>query len=450
MSSRTDRDTIVLYQPRDEGAWMPLGLLALGSRLETKHVVLVDGRFDLAPEARVAELARNASCLGVTARTGRPLRDAFRVSAAARSANPRLTVVWGGPHATYAPASCLATGVVDACVRGSGEETFATVVGAVRGGSGLEGISGLVTDGTSPGPLGSPGGTDGIAAVRYSLVDLERHFQTRGARRLDYCSSRGTREGSFRGLPVDRVAAEIGELAERHRVSEVVFRDEDFFADSQRADAVVGALANGAVARVAWCVAARPEDLSSLDGRLARLEESRCRKLHVAVAPAVALSAERRAYLLEGAARLNASRLAARFELQIAEPGPEQCQLAAVVSLARELAALGPRFETPLLRLASVPPLVAAPDRENGVEAWVARAEASWTDPRAERQLTRVAFYFAEGQRPPGRGPGKRLLRMLSLLRVRLGFFGFDLERKAVEVCAVLRTGRHRATPSAE
>jgi hypothetical protein len=31
---------------------------------------------------------------------------------------------------------------------------------------------------------------------------------------------------------------------------------------------------------------------------------------------------------------------------------------------------------------------------------------------------------------------------MASLLRVRLGFFAFDLDRRAVEVAALLRTGR--------
>ena len=82
---------------------MPLGLLALGSWLEGRHVVIVDGRFELAPEARVVELARNALLLGVSVRTGEPLREALRVSRAARAASPRLPVVWGGPHARLDP-----------------------------------------------------------------------------------------------------------------------------------------------------------------------------------------------------------------------------------------------------------------------------------------------------------------------------------------------------------
>jgi hypothetical protein len=64
--------------------------------------------------------------------------------------------------------------------------------------------------------------------------------------------------------------------------------------------------------------------------------------------------------------------------------------------------------------------------------------------------MASAAFFLAEAQRDPGRRPGKHLLRMMSLLRVRLGFFGADLERHAVEASAVLRTGRSRPPSRAE
>ena len=129
MSRRRSRRPVILYQPRDEGVRMPLGLLAVASSLSDEHVVLVDGRLDLAPEARVVELAGDAACLAVTVRTGQPLRDAVRVSRAARTANPRLPVIWGGPHATLRAEQCLATGDVDACVVGAGERSLAALPG---------------------------------------------------------------------------------------------------------------------------------------------------------------------------------------------------------------------------------------------------------------------------------------------------------------------------------
>ena len=147
MSRRRSRQPVVLYQPRDEGVRMPLGLLAVASALPDEHVVVVDGRLDLAPESRVVELAADAACLAVTVRTGQPLRNALSVGRAARRVNPRLPVLWGGPHATLLPGQCLATGDVDGCVVGAGEHAVGACLAALRSGSALGGIPGVAVPG---------------------------------------------------------------------------------------------------------------------------------------------------------------------------------------------------------------------------------------------------------------------------------------------------------------
>lgn len=429
---------------------MPLGLVALGSCLPDEHVVIIDGRFEMAPEARVVELARDASCLGVGVRTGAPLRDALRASAAARAANPHLTIVWGGPHATYAPQSCLATGLVDACVRGAGEEPFASLVGAVHGGLGLGGIPGVVTaGGIVPRPVPSLP-AECLPRAAYSLLDVERHFEARGARRLDYCGSRGARGGRFSAFSAERVLAELGELAERYRLAEVVFQEEDFFADAERVEAIAAGLA-GRSPCLRWQAEARPQDV--LDGggaRLRRLVASSCRRLHVRSPDGLPLRGALGDQILEAAALLREADLPARFHLAVLEPGPGLSELTHAVSLARRLSALDGRFDTPLLRAPRVPPVAVAVDDGTSLEAWAARDDAPWADAKAERRLSSAAFFLAEAQRDPGRRPGKHLLRMLSLLRVRLGFFGADLERHAVETSAVVRTGRSRSVSRAE
>jgi hypothetical protein len=96
---------------------------------------------------------------------------------------------------------------------------------------------------------------------------------------------------------------------------------------------------------------------------------------------------------------------------------------------------------------ATATPLAPAGAAGRPLEAWAALDQQPWANHRAERRLARRAFFFAEAQRPPGRRLGKHVLRVLSLLRVRVGFFAFDLERVAVELSAMLRTGRARATP---
>jgi hypothetical protein len=439
------RRPVVLYQPRDAGLSMPLGLLALGSWLSDEHVVIVDGRFELAPEARVAELAREASCLGVSVRTGPPLVDALRVSAAARSANPRLLVVWGGPHATHAPQSCLATGVVDACVRGAGEEPFASVVDALRAGRAPGHSPGLVTRGGIVPRPAAPPGAEGLPRAAYALLDVERHFEARGARRLDYSSSRGVRDEPktpFSGFTPDRVLGEVGELAERYRLSGIAFQDEDFFADPGRAEAIAAGLGER-TPRVSWQAPVRLSDvLEGGPGRARLLARTGCRRIDVRPPDGSSLCGAAGEQLLEAGRLLHEAGVRARFELGLLEPGPDLGELRAAVRLARRLSAIDGHFETPVRRLSALPPSRLPGEAPETIEGWARLAEAPWPDARAESLLSRAAFFLAAAQRPPGRRPSKHLLRMASLLRVRLGFFAFDLDRRAVEVAALVRTGR--------
>jgi hypothetical protein len=272
----------------------------------------------------------------------------------------------------------------------------------------------------------------------YALLDLERHFEGRGGRRLDYCSSRGARDGStWMGLRAERVVAETRELKERYRLAEVLFQDEDFFADPERVDAIALGLLEGGPLH--WQGGARPEDVTAAGPeRLRLVVESGCRKLHLAVRPGTAAHD----LLLEAGARLHAAGLAARFTFDVREPGNGVDSLKAAVSLARSLTALDDRFETPIR---PVPDL--RPGGAPSLEDWAARAEAPWSDRRAERRRARATFFFGEAQRDPGRRFSKHVVRMLALVRVRLGFFRLDLDRLAVEAAAVLRTGRARRPP---
>ena len=405
---------------------MPLGLLALGSWLKGEHVVVVDGRFELAPEARVVELVRDALCLGVTVRTGEPLREARRVSAAARSVNPGLPIVWGGAHPTRDPASCLETGVVDACALGAGEEPLAAALATLRAGHPLRSGAGLAVAGSDPvAPAPPPASL--WPRADYALLDVERHFDLRGARRLDYCSSRGARDGAtWMAIRAERVVAETRELAERYRLLEVLFQDEDFFADADRVEAIAGGLLEGG-GSLGWQAGARPGDVvSAPPERLRLLAESRCRRLHVSAGGAA------RDLLLDAGARLRAAGLRARFVFEVRPSGSGPGALGAAVSVARRLCAMDGRFETPIRR------------------TWEASPSPDSPDARAESRLARVAFFFAEAQRPPGPRLGQHVVRLLALLRVRLGFFALDWERRLVEAAAVLRTGRPRRAASGD
>jgi anaerobic magnesium-protoporphyrin IX monomethyl ester cyclase len=430
---------VVLYQPNDEGSVMPLSLLALGSWLAGEHVVIVDGRFELAPEARLVELARVALLVGVTVRTGAPLREAARLSSAARAANPDLKIVWGGAHATLDPASCLAAGTVDACVLGAGEEPLAAVVEDLRAGRRIRRTPGLaLAEEGGRGPEPAPAPTTLWPRADYSLLDVERHFERRGARRLDYCSSRGAREGpAWMAIRAERVVVEVAQLAERYRLSEILFQDEDFFGDPARIDEIAQGLAEGG-GRLGWQAGARPSAVVGRPrGRLRLLAESGCRRIHLGVGP----GAPPRELLMEAGTRLHEAGLAARFVFDVAVSHGRVDGLGAAVAVARSLCALDGGFETSIRRVWAPP---APPGEGRSLEGWAREAEAPWPDPREERRLVRATFFFSEAQRDPGRRLGKHLVRLIALVRVRLGFFAMDVDRLVVEASAVLRTGRPR------
>ncbi len=436
------RQPVVLYQPRDAAAAMPLGLLALGSWLEGRHVVIVDGRFELAPEARVVELARHALLFGVSARSGEPLAEALRVSRAVRAARRDLPIVWGGPHAGLDPESCFASGAVDACVSGAGEEPLQAAVEAARSGRALSGVEGLTGPGDGAVAAAAPP-TRLWPRADYSLLDTERYFEERGVRRLDYCSSRGTRDApGWLGLRAERVVAETLELCERYGATELAFEDEDFFADAQRvADIASGLLDSGAP--LAWRAEARAQDvLEARPAELRRLYESGCRGLQLVTDGAG------RDGLLEVGARLREAGIGGRFVFDVDESAAAGEGLNGAVGVARALCALDGGFETPIRRHSPLPAAPLAPGRS--LQDWVALAKQPWANRHAERRLARRAFFFAEAQRPPGRRLGKHLLRVLALLRVRLGFFALDVERVMVELSALLRTGRARGEPGGD
>jgi len=448
---------IVLYHPRDEDdAVFPLALLHVGSALRGQPVVLVDGRLDLAPEARVAGLAREALCLGVTVRTGRPLTDALRVTSAARTANPELPIFWGGPHPTFRPQDCLAPEGPSRCVVGWGERTLGEIVARLRAREPIEGVAGVAWRRGETVERETPRAREDVASlppVDYGLLDLEPYFRWRDARRVDYCSSRG-RPGSaaapWSGLPVERVVEELAVLVRRHRLREVAFRDEDFFADVRRAEAIGRGLRHADL-QVSWSGATIPATLGRLSPELLRpLASSGCAQVRVATPGHKVLDAEAKASLTEGAVRLHEAGIGGRFSFTVGAPGLEPGGLASIHRAARALRRIDRRFFTPIHLYAPYPggegpeppgfepPRILADWAEAGLEdgGFVARALA--------RDARRRHFFLEEAYRGGGRRAGKHLLRLLARVRVLVGFYALDLDRSLVEWLARLRTGRPR------
>ena len=121
---------IVLYNPLScvEGRRrLPLPLLALGSQLADADYAIVDGNVlgADAPARAVACLPGDRRpVLAVTAMPGNQLRNAILDTRSIRARVPGLRVVWGGYFPTLHTDVTLRSDLVDAVVRGQGEQTF--------------------------------------------------------------------------------------------------------------------------------------------------------------------------------------------------------------------------------------------------------------------------------------------------------------------------------------
>ena len=467
------RHKVLLYQPRGESRILPLALLHVASTLPEFDLRIIDGRIELTPESTLAELADQAVCLGVTVPTGKPILDALRASRAVKRRYPALPVVWGGWHPSLLPEQCLASAAVDVCVRGPGEETFRELVltlSAVQDIGVVSGVSYKRNGGVVNNPSRAVRDFNSFPGVNHRLVDLERYFALRGARRLDYCSSRESsldgRAGaapavlpqSWTGLHAERVVVEIAEAAARYRLDEVSFSDEDFFADPGRAEAIARGLIEARF-DTQWVGRGRPDRLSRLTpGQWALMRQSGCRQVRVDPGSGAAggLEAVGGGRYLEGviasAEQLHSAGIGARFLFVAGSPKEPSRALADTYRTVKTVRKIDARFETPICFYAPYPgaqlPGTArglafeAPQRlEDWEKVDLDHSIGSWISEPVRKFVPRYNFYFRYAFEPVDGGLGKRVAHLLARLRVRYDFYRFDFERRLVDLSRRLRTG---------
>jgi anaerobic magnesium-protoporphyrin IX monomethyl ester cyclase len=295
------RAKVVLYNPRAVFFTMPLALLAIGSELDPElyEVVIVDGRLEPDPASAVIAQLKGALCLGITVLTGAPISDALEISRIAKRERPDLPVVWGGWHPSMFARECLLEPSVDITVRGQGEDTFSEIVHRLSEGRSLEGCLGCTVrlpDGTvvdnPPRPLAP---VDQFRAHDYGLIPVERYFQLKGKRQLDFISSQGC---NFRcafcsdpfvygrkwvGLEPTRMAMRLQELWDRYHFDDVNFQDETFFTRAQRVQAFADRIVESGL-NITWAATMRADQGVRLPDEVwARCKQSGLRRLLVGV-----------------------------------------------------------------------------------------------------------------------------------------------------------------------
>ena len=461
-AAATGRLKIVLYNPRAVFFTMPLALLAIGSELDPEQyeVVIVDGRLEQDPERALLAQLDGALCLGVTVLTGAPISDALRISRAAKRLRPELPVVWGGWHPSMFARECLAEPSVDVTVRGQGEETFAEIVQRLAAGRSLEGCAGCtvrLADGTiCDNPARPLAPVDKFRAHDYGLIPVERYFELKGKRQLDFISSQGC---AFRcafcsdpfvygrkwvGLEPVRMALRLKELWDRYRFDDVNFQDETFFTRARRVQALADHMIESRL-KVTWAATMRADQGVRLPEEVwERCKQSGLRRLLVGVESGSneMLKRIRKDIRIEQvfhtAERMMRYRIAGHFPFIVGFPDESDASIRATLDCAKRLRSLSPDFLTPIYYFKPYPGselVIEAVARgfrlPETLEAWstfdyVAGMPGPWVSPEKYQLIERFKFFHELAWKRASRG--MRQLQRLARYRCRRDEYRWPLE----------------------
>ncbi len=368
----TARRKVVLYNPHAVFFTMPLALLAVGSHLDPERyeVVIIDGRLDPDAEVTLVTELKDAVCLGVTVLTGAPISDALRISRAAKAAHPQLPVVWGGWHPSMFGIECLAEPCVDVTVQGQGEATFAEIVERLAAGDSLAGCAGCMVRLPDGRVLKNPARPllplDTFRPHDYGLIPVERYFELKGKRQLDYISSQGC---NFRcafcsdpfvygrewvGIDPQNVAVALRDLQARFGFTDVNFQDETFFTRRDRVQALAQRLIDEGV-EITWAATMRADQGVRLPPELWQLaKRSGLRRLLVGVESGdnAMLKRIKKDIKIEQvyqvAERMREMKIAGNFPFIVGFPEETDESVAITIDCVKRLRAMSPDFETPI------------------------------------------------------------------------------------------------------
>jgi anaerobic magnesium-protoporphyrin IX monomethyl ester cyclase len=451
MNTEKSRRKVVLYNPQAVFFTMPLALLAIGSELDPERyeVITIDARLDPDAERDVVAHIGDALCLGITVLTGAPISDALRISRAAKRARPDITVVWGGWHPSMFAKECLDEPSVDVTVRGQGEETFCDIVDRLANGVSLDDCPGCTVrlkDGSiQENPSRDLEQVDNFRAHNYGLIPVERYFQLKGKRQLDYISSQGC---NFRcafcsdpfvygrkwvGLEPVRMAMRLKELWDRYHFDDVNFQDETFFTKAGRVEAMADQIVKSGM-KITWAATMRADQGIRLPDHIWTLcKQSGLRRLLVGVESGSneVLKRIRKDIKIEQvyevAEKMLKFGLAGHFPFIVGFPDETDGDIQATLDCAKRLRSMSPDFLTPIYYFKPYPGsalVIEAVARgfrlPETLEEWakfdyVAGEPGPWVSPEKFELIERFKFFHELAWKKVSRS--KRLLQHLARYR---------------------------------
>jgi len=458
-----NKKKIVLYNPKAVFYTMPLGLMAIASGLDRDkyEICIIDARLETDAVAQALEELDGALLLGVTVLTGAPIGDALKMLRAAKSRFPDLPTVCGGWHPSLFPVEMLAEPSIDITVQGQGEATFADLVARLDNGEPLDKVNGITfrcNSGIQRNPERPMVPMELFPPIDYSLVPVERYFNLKGRRQVDYISSTGclfrcafcadpfVYKRGWQAIGAERLADEIEVLWHRYRFEDLNFQDETFFTYKKRVAEVAEQFLKRDMS-FTWAATMRADQCVRLgESTFSLCVKSGMRRVLIGVesgSPAM-LKKIRKDTTIEQI--VSSAELCARhgvaviFSFIVGFPGESKSDVMQTVALIKKLRAMSPGFETPIFYYKPYPGSEISSKVSDcmpqSLDGWAefdfVQGEAGrWVSAEIYQFMERFKFYnrYAWGTERMARRP----LQLLSRWRCERNWFGLPFEKAIVQ-----------------
>ena len=255
---------VILVQPKGEfleklqkKPYVPLGLLQISSGIhEDYNVKIIDQRIDKNWKKYILrELNQSPICVGLTAITGKQIKNASEVSKFIKD-NSNVPIVWGGVHPTLEPFSTINNKYIDFVIEGEGEITFKKLVNKLNKNKHLKTISGLwykEKNKIKKGPKRRLIELNKTPHLPYHLIDVSRYLREKNKEKrflletsrgcpnnCIYCNSNFLDKGCWRAKSTDKVIEEIKFILENFKDIKIIeLVDSNFFINYKRAKEIL-------------------------------------------------------------------------------------------------------------------------------------------------------------------------------------------------------------------
>lgn len=464
------KNIVLLYNPKAVFFDMPLALLAIGSALDNSKykVIIVDGRIEENPLEIIAKYINQAVCLGVTSLTGSPIKDALYITSETKKLKNDLPIIWGGWHTSLFPEQTLKDEKnIDITVQGQGEETFKEIVDAISNNLPIENIKGICYRNEKGEVIKNLARTilpmDTFSDVNYELIDVEKYFEKKGRRQLDYISSTGCHfrctfcadpfvyERKWTAISAEIMVEKLAELHKKYQFTDLNLQDETYFTFRNRVVEIAERLIEKKL-NISWAATMRADQGARLSEEdFITCAKSGLRRLLIGVESG---SQEMMDWLKKDikmeqvyicAERCKKHNIAVIFPFIVGFPNESEKSVTCTINMAKELNQMHVNFSTPIFYFKPYPGTTITDEViKNGyvlpktIYEWsdfdFVGSKGPWVSDEKYAFFENFKFYLKLGYTK--QSSIFKPLQSIAKLRCKYDYFSFPIEKKIFEKIA--------------